>query len=90
MSRATFKLVMAIGLLLNSALYFVGVLLVAVVTRAWFATYLDLSAIGVTYLSYVFNFAADHEAPGDTLARLARGFVFASVALGVLAGLALF
>lgn len=84
MDRATFKLVMAIGVLLNSALYLGAIVLVGLITSQLAAVYLAIAAFGVSYLSYCFNFAADE---ADLFAGIARNLVGLSVFLGVVAGI---
>lgn len=88
MDRATFKTVVAVGVLLNSALYLSACLALGVIAQRPMVWRLALAAIGVTYLSYLLHSVADHDAQ-DAFARLARLMVYLSIALGVLAGLAL-
>jgi hypothetical protein len=87
MSRETFKLVMAIGVLLNSALYLGGCMIAGLVIRNGAAWKLALAALGITYLSYVCHFSST--SLGDALHSWGIRLVFLSVALGVVSGLAL-
>ena len=87
MTRETFKLVMAIGVLLNSALYLAACFVAGLVLGKPLVYDLAIAASGVTYLSYIAHFSS--EEPGDHLHSIAIYLVFASVALGVLAGLSL-
>jgi hypothetical protein len=91
MNRDTFKLIMAIGVLLNSALYLFGVLFLAIILCDPAAAKLAIAAIGVTYLSYVAQFVADEhaEAPARAAWHLAPLLVWTSIILGVVAGLVL-
>ena len=86
MDRATFKLVMAIGVLLNSALYLGGCLIAGLATQNGIAWRFALAALGITYFSYVCHFAASE---WNELGRLAIIFVWLSVLLGACAGVAL-
>ena len=88
MDRATFKLVMAIGVLLNSALYLTGVLVAGLAEHNWPALRLTLAACGITYLSYICHFVANHD-DNDNWAKRARLLVLLSIAFGASAGVAL-
>ena len=80
MSRETFKLLMAIGVLLNSALYLVGCLIAGLIMGRPVVYDLALAALGVTYLSYTCHFAAGE---GDTMHGIALLLVYVSIILGV-------
>ena len=92
MDRATFKLIMAIGGLLNSALYLAGGFFAGIVFGDPHVVKLALFAVGLTYLSYVAQFVADANSDSRVLlaaAGLAPVLVWASIAIGLLAGLVL-
>jgi hypothetical protein len=92
MDRATFKLVMAIGVLLNSALYLSGCFIAGLATANAAAWVLALASCGVTYLSYICQLAGDAGSEDRLLATLGRWapvLVWTSICLGFLAGMAL-
>lgn len=90
MDRETFKLVMAIGVLLNSALYLTGVVVAGLVTHSAFSWRFGIIAAGLTYLSYVCHFGSNPDDRwGLACEGLAAPLVWASIAAGVLAGLGL-
>ena len=79
MEPRTIKLVMAIGVLLNSALYLAGCIAAALVLGDVWAVRLALAAAGVTYLSYMSQYQEGNSPYTISLVRV-------SVGLGVLAG----
>lgn len=88
MNLATFKLMMAIGVLLNSALYLISVIAAGLVTHNHAAWWLGIAAAGTTYLSYVCHFAAaEGDRTAETCQALAAPLVWFSIALGAAAGL---
>ena len=85
MDLKTFKSFMAIGALLNSALYLSGCMIAGLVVGNGFAWRLALAAMGVTYVSYLAQFVA-----ADTSAsRIAIALVWFSIILGAVAGISL-
>ena len=87
MTRATYKLLMAIGVLLNSALYIAGCFIAGLLLGNTLAWRLALATAGVTYLSFVFHVVSETE--GDAWQRAAGWLVWLSIALGINAGAAL-
>lgn len=70
-----------LGAMANSALYFGAVFVAGLVAHNLKAEYLDIAAIGVTYLSYMLQAFAT--------TRLCQAVVGLSVAMGAAAGVAL-
>jgi hypothetical protein len=90
MDRATFKLVTAAGVLLNSALYLGGVLAAALLWRNRAAAELAIATLGITYLSYVCHLVGDHrERVNAWLGRRAPELTWLSILFGVAAGVLL-
>jgi hypothetical protein len=91
MDRATFKLLMAIGVLLYGALYLCAVVLLGLIMSVWPASLLAVAAMGVSYLSYIAQLFCQHDAPADTpvATSLALLLVWLSMLLGAGAGLML-
>lgn len=86
----------AVGLLLNSALYLTGALALAIVEHDHVASRLALLACGVTYLSYLAHqraaaLALQHPLDGTPFwpGRVAAALVWLSIFLGASAGFAL-
>jgi hypothetical protein len=79
------------GIQVNSALYLAGCFLAGLATQNGWAWRLALAAMGVTYLSYLIQAQEER----DIYAAIVAGptyavyVVYASIALGVLAGFAL-
>lgn len=86
MDRATYKMMMALGVLLNSALYLAGALWLGVQLHNVIACRFALAALAVTYLSYAFHFAAVEK---GALQAWAVTLVYISIILGAGAGVAL-
>lgn len=86
MNRETFKSLMAVGVLLNSALYLNGVFVAGLVESNPWAWRGALAGFGVTYLSYLLHFAGG---TAEWPSAAARGLVWLSIAIGALAGVAL-
>ncbi|HEX4043254.1 MAG TPA: hypothetical protein VHY10_16270 [Xanthobacteraceae bacterium] len=85
MDRATFKLFMAIGVLLYGALYLCAVVLLGLIMSVWPASLLATAAMGVSYLSYI-----AHSWPDSYRAEaIAPLLVWLSILLGTGAGLML-
>ncbi|HXI78302.1 MAG TPA: hypothetical protein VNH21_14260 [Steroidobacteraceae bacterium] len=85
MDLKTFKSFMAIGALLNSALYLSGCLIAGLVVGNGFAWRLALAAMGMTYVSYLAQFVLTAPEPSN----LASGLVWFSIILGAVAGTSL-
>ena len=87
MDLDTFRMFAAIGLLLNSALYLVGCLVLGVILGDLAVCKLAVAALGITYLSY---FSIGRE-PGrvDWPHTAARVFTYFSIAFGFSAGVLL-
>lgn len=79
----------SIGVLINSALYLTGCFVAGLATGNSVAWRLALATAGVTYLAYVVQEAASVQRSRPTLGHAALALVTASIALGLLAGLAL-
>ena len=86
MTRETYKLVVAIGVLINGPLYLAGCFIAGLLLGNAVAWCLALAGAGVTYLSYVAHFVASAGEWWETAAGL---LVYLSIALGIAAGLAL-
>ena len=86
MIYATFKLVMAIGVLLNSALYLTGCVAAGLIVGNPLAWRMGLAAAGATYLSYICHFASEGN---DWHGAWARVLVYTSILLGAFAGISL-
>lgn len=71
------------GVQINSALYLVACFVAGLVQHNPFAWRLAIAAMGVTYLSYLFQLSAPN------VSILNRGTVYASIVLGICAGLSL-
>ena len=84
MTLATFKVVMAIGVLINSALYLVGCFVLGIYLRRPLVYDLAIAASGVTYLSFTVHFVSDQA--GDTKQAVAVLLVYLSIVLGAGAG----
>lgn len=82
------QVILAAGLMINSALYLFSVFAAGIFWGNKLAVWLSIAAMGVTYLSYALQLTARTPAPAAPRSFRA-GLVLASVALGVLAGLAL-
>ena len=72
-----------IGAQLNSALYLAFVAWAGITTGHQVAAYVAIAAMGVTYLTYLYQLSA---APSTTFGNL---YVWLSVALGIAAGILL-
>ncbi len=79
----TTRPLLIVGVLVNSALYLSAVVGTAVWERNWLASRLGITAIGLTYLAYNQMFAF------PDWPRTIAIFSLGSIAVGVLAGLAL-
>jgi len=75
--------VLTLGVLINSALYFVAVLAAGLVWRNFGAVVMDVVAIGTTYMSYVFQHAYGMRHP------ISMWLAASSVGFGTIAGLVL-
>ena len=87
MSRETFKLIIAIGVLLYGALYLVGCLVAGLCLGNRWAVILALSAMGVSYFSYVLHFVSTQT--GDHWQAWAGVVVWLSIVFGAAAGFAI-
>lgn len=88
MNWATYKTLAAIGLMINSAIFLIAVLVLAVLFNRPLVWRFDLVAIGVTYLSYSCHVLCEHDR--DAWRSAAVVLVYLSIGLGAIAGLALF
>ena len=88
MTWATYKTLCVIGLMINSAIYLVAVLVLAVMFNRPLVWRFDLVAVGVTYLSYSAHVLS--QGTGDRWHSVALALVWLSIFLGATAGLALF
>jgi hypothetical protein len=88
MKWATYKLLAVIGLMLNSAIYLVAVLVLAVYFNRPLVWRFDLIAISVTYLSYAAHVCSEEN--NDPWHSAATILVYLSIGLAAIAGVALF
>lgn len=92
MTREVFKLMMAIGVLLNSALYLLTVFVMGVLLGQAWIWRLDVAAIGCTYLLYICQFTGNVNSD-DRLERImgavAPWFFWLALLLAIAAGLPL-
>ena len=92
MTRETYKLMMAIGVLLNSALYLLTVFVMGVVLDQVWAWKLAIAAIGCTYLLYVCQFTGNVSSDWRlerVMGSLAPWLFWLSLALAFAAGIPL-
>lgn len=80
---------LAVGVLINSALYFIGVLVTALMHDNRPALYLDLVAIGLTYLSHLVSLGSALAPESVLMRRASQLFPISTIVLGTIAGLAL-
>jgi len=86
MDLATFKLVTAVGALLNSALFLAGCFVAGILYRNPMAWRLALVAAGLTYLSHLCHV---QHFPGDRLAVWGNMLTWVAIVVSIAAGLAL-
>ncbi len=85
MDQSTWKTILAIGVLLNSALYLAACITIGVVMHNGAAWKVGLASVGITYFSYICKCAE----PDEPWTTVAPWLVWLSIILGAAAGVVL-